>query len=122
MCVCVYLLVQCKYRILIKFKAVPHGQRASFCNCYKRLLHAVSYRYVWLADVRELQNPWELSGKFEGDIVLTEEQVRNGLINTASRWRGKTVPFYIDPVFSEYCSTKLLIGMGGVEGNMRHYV
>jgi len=71
-----------------------------------------------LADIRELQNPWELSGKFEGDIVLTEEQVRNGLINTARRWLGKTVPFYIDPVFSEYCSTKLQTDVWGVEGNI----
>jgi hypothetical protein len=50
---------------------------------------------------------WEKSGKFEGDIVLTEEQQRNGLINTARRWPGKTVPFYIDPVFSKYRSIKI---------------
>ena len=58
--------------------------------------------YVLLADVTELQSPWERSGQFEGDIMLTEEQMRTGLINTASRWPGKTVPFFIDPVFSEY--------------------
>ena len=39
--------------------------------------------------------------------MLTDEQIRNGLINTAYRWPNRIVPFYIDPVFSEYCSTKL---------------
>jgi hypothetical protein len=71
-----------------------------------------------LADVKELQNPWELSGKFEGDIMLTEEQVRNGLINPASRWPNKVVPYVIDSVFCEYCSTKLQSGLRGVEGNI----
>jgi hypothetical protein len=47
---------------------------------------------------------WERSGKFEGDIMLTDEQMRHGLINPGRRWRAKTVPFFIDRVFSEYCS------------------
>jgi len=54
---------------------------------------------------------WAQSGKFEGDIMLTDEQIRNGLINTAYRWPNKVVPFYIDPVFSEYYSTKLQSGI-----------
>jgi hypothetical protein len=49
--------------------------------------------------------------------MLTEEQ-RNGVINTASRWPNKTVPFFIDPVFSEYCSSKLKSVASGVEGNI----
>jgi len=64
-----------------------------------------------------LQNAWELSGKFEGDIVLTDEQLRNGLISLASRWPNKTVPFVIDDVFSEYCSTKLQSDMRCVVEN-----
>jgi hypothetical protein len=40
--------------------------------------------------------------------MLTEEQ-RNGVINTAYRWPNKLVPYYVDPIFSEYCSTKLKI-------------
>ena len=71
-----------------------------------------------LADVTKLQNPWEQSGQFEGDIILTEEEVRNGLINPARRWPGKTVPFYIDPVYSEYCSTKPQSDVRDVEGNI----
>jgi hypothetical protein len=63
-----------------------------------------------------LQNPWEQSGKFEGDIVLNLEQLRDGLKNPPSRWPNKEVPIVIDDVFSEYCSNKLQIGMRGVEG------
>jgi hypothetical protein len=49
-----------------------------------------------------LQSAWELSGKFEGDIVLTGDQQRNGLINPASRWPDRTVPFLIEePDFSK---------------------
>jgi hypothetical protein len=63
-----------------------------------------------------LQSAWERSGKFEGDIVLTEEQLKNGLNNPPGRWPNKEVPIEIDSVFSEYCSNKLQIGMQGVEG------
>jgi hypothetical protein len=62
-----------------------------------------------------LQNPWERSGKFEGDIVLNLEQLSDGLKNTPARWPNKVVPIVIDSVFSEYCSNKLQIGMRGVE-------
>ena len=48
--------------------------------------------------------------------MLTEEQLRNGLINPASRWPNRVVPFVIDDVFSEHCSTKLQNGKQGVEG------
>ena len=50
--------------------------------------------------------------------MLSQEQLRSGLINPASRWPNKVVPYVIDNVFSEYCSTKLLIGMGSVKGNI----
>jgi hypothetical protein len=53
------------------------------------------------------QNPWEQSGKFEGDIMLTDEDLKNGLINPAGRWPNKTDPFVTDDVSSEYSSTKL---------------
>jgi len=60
--------------------------------------------------------------------MLTEEQMRTAMINpdgrwptgivpfhlsnAGSRWPNGEVPFVIDSVFSEYCSTKLQIGMG----------
>jgi len=50
--------------------------------------------------------------------MLTDVQMWNGIINTARRWGAKTVPFVIDDVFSEYCSTKLQSCMRGVEGNI----
>ena len=50
--------------------------------------------------------------------MLTDGNMRNGLINTDSRWPFGTVPFVIDDVFSEYCSTKLQISIRGVEGNI----
>ena len=62
---------------------------------------------------------WERSGKFEGDIMLTDEELRNGLINTARRWPNRTVPFFIDPVFSKYSSTKVKAGLRGVERFIR---
>nr|CAD7459695.1 unnamed protein product [Timema tahoe] len=37
------------------------------------------------AFLKKVQNPWERSGKFEGDIVLDAGQ-RNGLINPALHW------------------------------------
>ncbi|XP_069691835.1 zinc metalloproteinase nas-13-like [Periplaneta americana] len=62
-------------------------------------------------DVREKQNAWELSGHFEGDIILTEEQklgLRNGLINTNYRWPNRIVPYFIDPVFTEEQKAQIL--------------
>jgi hypothetical protein len=47
--------------------------------------------------------------------VLTEGQKRNGLVNPANRWPNKVVPYYIDPIFSEYCSTNTQIGLRSVE-------
>ena len=48
--------------------------------------------------------------------MLTDEEIRNGLINSVSHWSNNEVPFVTDDVFSEYCSSKLQSGMRGVEG------
>jgi hypothetical protein len=50
--------------------------------------------------------------------VLIEEELRNGLISTERRWPNEVLPFVIDDVFSEYCSTKLQSGVWGVERNI----
>jgi len=82
---------------------------------------ATSGRYTqevtvsFVADVSDKQSAWERSGKFEGDIMLTDEQKRNGLINTARRWPTRRVPFFIDISFSEYCGIRLQSGLWGVE-------
>ena len=49
----------------------------------------------------------------EGDNFLTEEEIRNGLLNPAN---SSTNNEDTDVVFSEYCSTKLQIVLRGVEG------
>ncbi|XP_076242211.1 seminal metalloprotease 1 [Calliopsis andreniformis] len=43
------------------------------------------------------QNIWELSGLYEGDIMLTEEKdsSKNGLVKIASRWPRGIIPYYI---------------------------
>ena len=48
--------------------------------------------------------------------MLTDEQLSSGLINTVRRWPNKRVPFFIDPMFCEYCNTKLQSGLRVVEG------
>jgi len=47
--------------------------------------------------------------------MLTDEQKRNGLTNTAYRWPNGEVPFVIDDVFSKYCGIRLQSGLWGVE-------
>ncbi|XP_063238671.1 zinc metalloproteinase nas-7-like [Bacillus rossius redtenbacheri] len=50
--------------------------------------------------------PWEVSGKFEGDIMLppgvsaANLSAANGLRHWRPRWPGGVVPYHIDPVFS----------------------
>jgi hypothetical protein len=83
-----------------------------------RSLHAVSF----VADFTELQSVWERSGKFEGDIMLTEGQVSNSIINPARHWPSRAVPFFIDRVFSEYCSSKIQSGLRDMEGIINHCV
>jgi hypothetical protein len=48
--------------------------------------------------------------------MLTDEQMRNGIMNPASRNQNEDVPFVSEDVFSEYCSSKLQSGLPGVEG------
>ncbi|XP_017764627.1 PREDICTED: zinc metalloproteinase nas-13 [Eufriesea mexicana] len=45
----------------------------------------------------EKQNVWELSGLYEGDIMLNTEEngAKNGLVNAKFRWSGGVVPYYI---------------------------
>lgn len=42
-------------------------------------------------------NIWELSGRYEGDINLEDNEAnRNGLINKTARWPAGIVPYFID--------------------------
>jgi hypothetical protein len=49
----------------------------------------------------EKQSALEQSGKFEGDIMLTDEQMKNGIINPPRRWPNGEVPLFIDNVFRQ---------------------
>ena len=44
--------------------------------------------------------------------MLTEEEIRNGLINPPSHSTDDEVPFSADDVFSEYCNTKVKVVCG----------
>ncbi|XP_017768142.1 PREDICTED: zinc metalloproteinase nas-4-like [Nicrophorus vespilloides] len=46
------------------------------------------------------QNVWEVSGQYQGDIVLNQKQ-RNGLIHEVYRWPDNEVPYEFDPSLSE---------------------
>ncbi|XP_053690798.1 seminal metalloprotease 1-like [Sabethes cyaneus] len=53
-------------------------------------------------DDEDEANPWELSGLFEGDILLDPYHSRNGLRNETMRWTDGIVPYYIkDDEFSD---------------------
>ncbi|KAK9686990.1 Astacin (Peptidase family M12A) [Popillia japonica] len=45
------------------------------------------------------QNIWQLSGQYEGDMVLTPDQ-RNGLIDTRYRWQNAVIPYELAPIFA----------------------
>ena len=53
--------------------------------------------------------------------MLSDERARNGVINRRRRWPAKTVPFFIDRVFGEYCSSKIQIGLGAWRELSMHY-
>ncbi|XP_031847626.1 hatching enzyme 1.2 [Nomia melanderi] len=56
----------------------------------------------WSKDDR--QNIWELSGLFEGDIMLLpgeKVESKNGLAKPTSRWPAGIVPYYIKEEFDE---------------------
>lgn len=49
----------------------------------------------WSTD--DIENVWELSGLFEGDIMPnSDSKIRNGLVDEAMRWPNGSIPVYID--------------------------
>lgn len=53
-------------------------------------------------------NPEEIGGFFEGDMILTEQQIenlrtRNGLLSTNYRWPNRIVPYVFLP--GQLCKT-----------------
>lgn len=42
------------------------------------------------------QNPEELGTYLEGDILITPNEARNGLVRESSRWKGGIIPYVFD--------------------------
>lgn len=78
-------------------------------SCFLLLVGVVALQCVLATpilpklSVKTVRNYEEISGKFEGDLDLTDEQLtalfapasagRNGLVNVANRWPSKIVPY-----------------------------
>ena len=66
----------------------------------------------------------EMSGKFEGDIVLTPEQEdailrkRTGLINQTYRWSHNIVPYTLDATMSDAQRTAIRDALDEMEANL----
>lgn len=60
----------------------------------------------------EEENPEEIGGYFEGDMILTEQQIaelisRNGLVNVNNRWPNRLVPYeFFSGHFSKFENIK----------------
>lgn len=75
-----------------------------------------------IASGDHLQKIEELSGQFEGDIVLTELQsqainghLRNGLVNTTFRWENNVVPYNISDDMNDAQRAEVLKGLRAIE-------
>lgn len=75
-----------------------------------------------IASGKHLQKIEELSGQFEGDIVLTDLQkqainghLRNGLINTTYRWENNIVPYNFTADLNEVQRAEVLKGLRAIE-------
>jgi len=62
-------------------------------------------------DVTDKQSAWEQSGKFEGDIMLTDVRLRTGWLNTDRRWPNAEVPFVINSVFNTAERQRILMAI-----------
>jgi len=68
-------------------------------------------------DDTDMQSAWEQSGKFEGDIVLTDEQA-NEWFNTASLSPDGVVPFITEVVFNDTNKQSAREQSGKFEGDI----
>lgn len=64
--------------------------------------NSVNMMSVWKPSHK--QNIWELSGQFEGDIMMNNESdLKNVLVNEEKRWPKGIVPYYIEKDFGKSC-------------------
>lgn len=59
------------------------------------------HRVAQYDPTRDQMNPEELGEYLEGDMLMTPDFARNGLIATSSHWPGAVVPFEITGYFSK---------------------
>lgn len=60
------------------------------------------YRVAQYDPTRDQMNPEELGEYLEGDMLMTPDFARNGLIATSSHWPSGVVPFEITGYFSKF--------------------
>lgn len=60
------------------------------------------------------ENIWELSGLYEGDMMIYRESdmEKNGLLDASTRWPGGIVPYHIADSFCEHTHTTLFLTKG----------
>jgi Astacin (Peptidase family M12A) len=69
---------------------------AGFQRLSKELVKSTSLPDSRLIAPGEKGFIWEHSGLFEGDIMLYDDDSRNGLLDESYRWSNATIPFYIE--------------------------
>lgn len=87
-------------------------------ECYRILICLVAI----IESENYKQNIEELSGQFEGDMVLTTDQElmlngmdRTGLIDTSYRWPNNTVYYILSDIFSQEQKDYIELGMRELE-------
>ncbi|XP_029177907.1 zinc metalloproteinase nas-14-like [Nylanderia fulva] len=90
------LPANCKSHCESHDRSIPPKPRFDgvFDNDYNHEKIANNIKY-WSPN--DLQNVWELSGLYEGDIMLHPDSPsgKNGLLDATARWPGGVVPFFI---------------------------
>lgn len=70
---------------------------------HQSLFNLLVYK-IFDLDETDHDHAEELSGQFEGDIVMSEADImrlqsKTGLVNTAFRWRDNIVPYEIESYY-----------------------
>ncbi|XP_029720896.2 seminal metalloprotease 1 [Aedes albopictus] len=96
---------------------------AAFCNGapHFRILENSPENIARLQNLKPGELAEELSGQFEGDMILTEEQTRdinrrNGMLNESYRWPMNTVFYEIDDTYFSRAQVRYILhGMTLIE-------
>ena len=87
------LFVKANGQILQKLQVRPPNLDELDIPEYRDVRSSVEIsRNINTLSTEDEQNPWELSGLFEGDILVEQ---RNGVLDRGLRWPQGVVPYYI---------------------------